>query len=183
MAVNPPIFTASKPVIIILVIINILIYAVDDIPSALDDTAWLGLLLLIDTETRHEMSKLHRKVLHGVRYCLAALILAGFINSIGTEAWLDVINTSLWFSIIILMEIEVRCPERARTLSLFVLTGYLGLLLGLVIVAGLWLWQGSWLDAYDACLWIAAFAIIEQDIADFLRRENSVSLLMETPSE
>jgi hypothetical protein len=29
----------------------------------------------------------------------------------------------------------------------------------------LWAWRGEWFDAYDALLWLVAFAAIEMDVA------------------
>jgi hypothetical protein len=32
-----------------------------------------------------------------------------------------------------------------------------------------WLWQGDWFDAYDAALWLVAFAMIELNVLGFTR--------------
>jgi len=37
----------------------------------------------------------------------------------------------------------------------------------LALVAA-WLWRGDWFDAYDAALWLVAFATLEMDLLSFI---------------
>ena len=58
----------------------------------------------------------------------------------------------------------MRWPRRVvRNQWAFVATAVLlyGGLGGLVFA---WAWRGEWLDAYDAALWLLAFAFIEMDV-------------------
>ena len=34
----------------------------------------------------------------------------------------------------------------------------------LALLVGVWAWRGDWLDAWDALVWLAAFAMIELDV-------------------
>ena len=35
---------------------------------------------------------------------------------------------------------------------------------GLAVLVPIWGWRGEWFDAYDALLWLIAFATIEMDV-------------------
>ncbi len=150
--------------LLILLAVDIVFYARTDPLSALDGSAWLGLLLLIDSETRSGLTPFRRALLHAIRFGLILLIVAIFLRHTLHEDWLDVVNTGLWFAVILVMEWELRHPRRPDS------PGWAGvlhrgvLLPGLVGVAGLWVWQGHWLDGWDAILWILAYVIIERDI-------------------
>lgn len=164
-------FVLAKILILILLLVDSAIYAETDTVAALDDLAWLGLLALIDVETRCENFPLRRLACQGVRYVLAILVVSIFIDYVGEALWLDVLNTGLWFLMIVLMEIEVRYPDFTRFARQYFVTAYIAIFLCLFAMVGVWIGQGDWFDAYDACLWIAAFAMIEVDILRFLRIE------------
>jgi hypothetical protein len=77
---------------------------------------------------------------------------------------LDAINTALWIAVVVLLEIEVRRPrEVTRFRSLFKFTA-VGLYASLALLVLIWAWRGEWVDAYDALLWLIAFATIEMDV-------------------
>jgi len=41
---------------------------------------------------------------------------------------------------------------------------------GLGVLALVWLWRGEWFAAYDAALWLVAFATIELNVLEAARR-------------
>jgi hypothetical protein len=75
--------------------------------------------------------------------------------------------------VIVMLEFEVRFPRivASRTQALLALAA--GLYGGLALLVILWAWRGDWFDAYDALLWIIAFATIEMDVLRFSRRETA----------
>ena len=77
---------------------------------------------------------------------------------------LDALNTGLWIAVVCLLEFEVRRPQAvARARMAFV--GFAGVIYGgLALLVFVWAWRGEWLDAYDALLWLIAFAAIEMDM-------------------
>ena len=81
------------------------------------------------------------------------------------EDVLDAVNSVLWIAVVILLEAEVRFPElvsNARTA--FAATAAL-LYGGLAVLVVLWAVNGLWFDAYDALLWLIAFATLELNIS------------------
>ena len=147
-----------------LLALNGFLYARTDWVSALEQLAWLGLLFLLDAEVRFHLTVFRLRALQVIRGGLGLLILGVFASHFLHTDWLDILNTMLWFAIIISMELEIRFPpgsKKARLLQ----TVHHGLLLpGLVLMVGLWGWQAAWLDAYDALLWLTAYVILERDI-------------------
>ena len=77
------------------------------------------------------------------------------------ENVLDAVNSVLWIAVVILLEAEVRFPERvSKARHAFAATAAL-LYGGLAVLVVLWAVNGLWFDAYDALLWLIAFATIE----------------------
>ncbi len=168
---TPPASILLKALIVILLGVDIVIYAQTDLVAALDEMAWLGLLILIDVETRSEDFSLLRSVIQTVRYCLALLITSVFVSYIAEALWIDVLNTGLWLALIILMEVELHYPDITRAFQKCFAGSYLAILLGLLSMIGVWIGKGNWFDAYDATLWLMAFILVETDIVGFLRRQ------------
>ena len=169
-------YPKSKLLIMALLCVNAVIYAVvDTLTSALDALAWLMLLILYELETHRCGFALSAKRLEWMRNGLIVLIAGVFFSYLNTSEWLDVVNASLWFVLIALMELEVRHPaiimQHANLfwlLTLLIFSGLLGM-------TGLWFWQHAWLDAYDALLWLVAFGSIEADIFQLLKRRQPLS--------
>lgn len=160
-----------KLTILALLTLNAFIYAlVDTFTGMVDAFVWLVLLLLYEVKTNQNNLPVSEAVLQIVRNALILIIVLVFFSYMFNGEWLDVINTLLWLALVVLMEMEVRWQnlvvQHRRLFWLMTIATFLGL----VGTAGLWFWQGAWLDGYDAVLWIAAFALVEVDIFHFLKR-------------
>ncbi|WP_415880196.1 hypothetical protein [Methylomonas sp. TEB] len=158
-----------KLAILALLTLNIGIYAaVDTLTTAVDALTWVILLVMFELETV-KAAPFNERTLHAVRNVLIVVIALVFGSYVRDNEWLDVVNSLLWFGLIVLLELEVRWPalvERHR--QAFWLVTVL-VFIGLIGMAVAWLMQSEWLDAYDALLWITAFGVIEVDIFHFLK--------------
>ena len=73
-------------------------------------------------------------------------------------------NSVLWIAVVILLEAEVRFPKLvSNARHAFAATAAL-LYGGLAVLVVLWAVNGLWFDAYDALLWLIAFATLELNI-------------------
>ena len=140
--------------------------------EALDSLAWLVLLVSFELETgRREVFRGRRSViaLRGARLLAAVALAAAATGYVRDKEWLDAINVGLWIGVVTLLEFEVRRPDaviRYRGRFIAVATVLYAGLLGLVLA---WLLRGEWFDAYDAALWLAAFAALETGLLNQLR--------------
>ncbi len=87
------------------------------------------------------------------------------------SAWglavIDIINAATWLAIVVLLETEVWMQLRdILTDRLMKLGKYLkGLLYSILFIAAIyWGFEGSFLDFWDAFLWLVAFILIELNI-------------------
>ena len=151
-----------------LLVVNTLVFLVSGTPNeALDSVAWLILLALFELETGRVITLRGRRVTTAIRAmrlgAIAALVaaLAGYVRE---QEWLDVLNVGLWIAVVALLELEVRRPEAARQHRATFSAAAVALYLGLTALAVAWLWRGDWFDAYDAALWLVAFAAIEMNV-------------------
>ena len=142
--------------------------------KALDALAWLTLLALFALETGFDGRRRARgamAAIRGLRPVAAAAVGAAAIGYAYQNEWLDAVNTALWIAVVVLLESEVRSPRAvARHRAWFAATAvtrYAGL--GVLVLA--LAWRGQWIDAYDAALWLAAFAMIEMDVLRVSHRE------------
>ena len=141
--------------------------------EALDATAWLILLASFELETGYGgRFGAGRKaaILRGARLVAAAAIAVAAIGYVRGEEWLDAINLGLWIAVVALLEFEIRRPDavaahRARFTAVATL-----LYCGLGVPVLVWAGRGEWFDAYDALLWLVAFATIEIDLFKFARQ-------------
>ena len=151
--------------------------------EALDALAWLTLLALFALETGFD-GRFHTRsavvAIRGLRLAAAAAVGAAAIGYAYQNEWLDAVNSALWIAVVVLLEFEVRNPGAvARRRAWFTATAatlYAGL--GALVLA--WAWRGVWFDAYDAALWLTAFAMIEMDVLRGPRRD--VGAAGRTPS-
>jgi len=159
-----------KLAILVLLTLNAVIYTfVDTLTSTVDALAWLILLVMYELETNSNNLPIAETIMQSIRYGLIALISLVFVSYLQDSEWLDVVNSLLWFGLIAMLELEVHKPALVmRYGQLFWLLTVVTFI-GLIMMAGIWLWQGVWLDGYDAALWIVAFGLIEVDILNFLK--------------
>jgi hypothetical protein len=141
--------------------------------KAIDAAAWLVLLVLYEVESRsaHTQRRDIRIAVRALRLAAAAGVVAATIGYVLEDNGLDTVNSVLWIGVVVLLEIEFRLPalvQRAR--SSFMAAGAV-LYGGLALLVAAWAWRGEWFDAYDATLWLLAFATIEMDA---LRAEAAV---------
>lgn len=134
--------------------------------KALDAGAWLMLLVLFEAETRYAARLRNTRVrfaLRAARLVAAAVVVGAALGYVLADNVLDAINSAVWIAVVVLLEAQVRYPQavaRSRmTYAVLAATLY-GALVVLVLV---WAWRAEWFDAYDALLWIVAFAAIEHD--------------------
>jgi hypothetical protein len=135
--------------------------------EGVDSISWLVLLLLFELETAHSERLRGPRAIATVRttrLVAAAAVLVAAIGYLHATDWLDAANAWLWIAVVILLEIEVRSSlheaSRRRLFGTTAAVLYLGLL-GMVIA---WVANGEWFDAYDAALWLIAFATIEMNV-------------------
>ncbi|MGA0024012.1 MAG: hypothetical protein ACO3F9_05130 [Burkholderiales bacterium] len=147
---------------------NALIYAAAGrLSEGFDALAWYALLLLYECETRWPL-RMRREPFATVagllRLAAGAAVVYAAAAFVHEREWLDALNAWLWIGVVIVLELEVRMTESvARHRVLATRASYM-LYAALAGVALTWLVQGEWFDAYDAALWIAAFALIELEL-------------------
>lgn len=170
-------YSAFKLLILALLTIDTFAFALGGrLSAALDAVAWLILLVLFEWEAAGRTGHLGlwaTRTLEAVRALAIVGVAVAAFAFLEEGIWLDAANSALWISVVVLLEVEVRCPvlvllQRPLFKALAaMLYGALGLL---VLV---WAWRGEWLDAYDALIWLIAFAIIEMDMLNLSDRTAS----------
>lgn len=93
-------------------------------------------------------------------------------------AWTDVINAAAWILVVVVLEVEVRLQLRGRLTDAVVDgTRYLkyALYSTLFTAAVYWGFEGTFLDFWDACLWLFAFIFIELNVFDWQRDTHAVA--------
>lgn len=96
-----------------------------------------------------------------------ALAEAGTLVQATRLAWVDVVNSGTWLLILALLELDVRLsvkrlfPGWFTAASLHAKYVLYAIIVG---VAGYWGLFGTFLDFWDAFLWIAAFVFIERNV-------------------
>jgi hypothetical protein len=140
--------------------------------EALDSIAWLTLLAAFELETglggRFAEGRL-ATVLRGVRLAATAAIFAAGVGYVLDREWLDAANIGLWVAVVALLESAVRYPAFAAGHRARYTTAAAMLYSGLATLVFVWLWRGEWFDAYDAALWLVAFATIELNVLGIAR--------------
>lgn len=161
-----------KLTIVSLLTLNAVIYAITDTPTrAVDALVWLVLLLLYELEANNT-APLAKMTLHKVRGFLIAAIVLTFVSYVHNGEWLDVANSSLWFALIALLELEAHYPDKAFKYQKSYWLTTAAIFAGLIAMVIVWICKSAWLDAYDAMLWIIAFGSIETDIFQILQRKH-----------
>lgn len=161
-------YPAYEATVFGLLVVNTVLFAVDgSTAEGIDSIAWLTLFALFQLETAHAgwISSRHALTLvRAVRFVAGAAVLAAAVGYIGEEAWLDVVNAWLWIGVVVVLELEVRFPRAvaAGFVPVKALAALLYLSLGALVP--IWAWRSEWFDAYDAALWLLAFATIEMNL-------------------
>jgi hypothetical protein len=135
--------------------------------EALDSVAWLALLVSFELETGfQEPFGGHRAAvaLRVLRLMAAAALAVAAIGYVRDSEWLDAINVGLWIAVVALLEIEVRRADAVARNRPWFAAAAVALYSGLAVLVVIWLWAREWFDAYDATLWLIAFAIIEMNL-------------------
>jgi hypothetical protein len=135
--------------------------------EALDSPAWLALLVSFEVEAglRDRLGgRRATAALRGIRWLAAAALVAAGAGYVRDKEWLDVLNVGLWIAVVLLLELRLRRPAwTGRVRRAFAVTAAM-LYAGLVCLVAAWLLREEWFDAYDAALWLTAFAVLELDL-------------------
>ena len=122
----------------------------------------------------NESARRAMAAIHGLRLAAAAAVGAAAIGYAWQNEWLDAVNTALWIAVVVLLEFEVRYPGAVARHRAWIATTAATLYAGLGALVMVWAWHREWFDAYDAALWLTAFAMIEMDVLRVSRREAAV---------
>ena len=98
---------------------------------------------------------------------------AGALAQATRLAWVDVVNSGTWLLIVALLEVDVRPGVKGLFPGWFATTSLRAkyLLYAVVVTAaGYWGLFGTFLDFWDAFLWIAAFVFIERNVFEWAQR-------------
>ncbi|MCE2999918.1 MAG: hypothetical protein ACK59Y_12145 [Betaproteobacteria bacterium] len=129
--------------------------------QALDAAAWFILITAFSLAAfAPAFAQRWRHALALVRGAAGLAVLWAALHFVAESEWLDTVNAWLWIGVVVALEIELRVDRSRKLLRVCTLLLYAALLL----VALLWLAAGDWFDAYDALLWICAFAVVERGL-------------------
>lgn len=160
-------FRLFKTAVYVLLAANLALYALFGSANELvDSVAWVALLALFEIETAHgaRLSAREVRLVHVLRLVAATGVLAAAAGYVAEAEWLDAANAWLWVAVVVLLEIEVRFPAAAGRRRESFLIAAVVLYSALLLPVPVWAWQGAWLDAWDAALWLAAFFAIELNV-------------------
>lgn len=161
-------YSGFKLAVFVLLIANTVVFIMQGTASeALDSAAWLILLLLFELETAHGKRLTSRGAVfavHNTRFVAGVAVVIAAIGYIGENDWLDATNAWFWIAVVVLLEAQIRFGEQVarHRISLEILAAMLYCALGALVFV--WAWRGEWFDAYDAALWLLAFATIEMNV-------------------
>ena len=160
---------AFKGFLFALLVANTAYFVIAGTPSkAIDAAAWLTLLALFQAETLfgpHLATRGPRLALRAARLLAAAGVFAATIGYVFEDNVLDAVNCVLWIAVVVLLEVELRFPRSVGAHRIAFNSVAIALYGGLGVLVILWAYAGMWFDAYDAVLWLTAFALLEMDIS------------------
>jgi hypothetical protein len=161
-------YPGFKLAVFLLLIANTAVFILQGTASeGLDSAAWLILLFLFELETAHGKRLASRAavfVVHNARFAAGVAVVVAAIGYIGENDWLDAANAWLWIAVVVLLEAQIRFGERLASYRVSVETVAAMLYLALGVLVFAWAWRKEWFDAYDAALWLLAFATIEMNV-------------------
>lgn len=135
--------------------------------EGIDSIAWLTLLALFQLETGSgQVLRAGPAIaaVHGTRLAALAAVGAAAAGFLYNNEWLYAANSGLWIAVVVLLEAEVRRPAAAAAHRAPFAAAAAALYAGLGALVFVWAWRGDWFDAYDATLWLVAFAMIELNV-------------------
>ena len=157
-----------KAALFLLLAVNTAYFAIYGTASkGIDASAWLVLFVLFEAETSFggRLSSARAKLaVRVLRLFAAAGVFAATIGYVFEDNALDAVNSALWIAVVVLLELELRLPQAAARYRGALGTAAVALYGGLGVLVVLWALRGMWIDAYDAALWLTAFAAIELDL-------------------
>ena len=166
-------FAAIKWTVYALLAANVVLYGLHGtINEQVDTGAWVVLLLLFEWETGHwRLAPATRPFVHGLRLLASLAIVAACAAYALRGEWLDFANALAWLGVVVALELEVRVPPARRRFHVIRRALTFGLYAALTAFLVAWLSiglaqrdAGAWLDAWDAALWLLAFAVIELNV-------------------
>jgi len=170
-------YAAVELIVFLLLIANTVVFAArGSAAEGLDSVAWLTLLLLFGLETAHARLLSSRRALmrvHAVRLIAGVAVVVAAIGYVIEMAWLDAANAWLWIAVVVLLEFKVRFMRSLARHHALLESIAVACYLGLAVFVVVWAWRGEWFDAYDAALWLVAFATIEMNVLRPLGRTRS----------
>lgn len=107
---------------------------------------------------------------------LPAVVDAAGSTEIIRLAWLDVINSSVWILVVLVLEADVRLQEHNRLEGFALLASKaakLVLYTTLFLAAVYWGVKGDFVDFWDAFLWLVAFVFIELNVFTWRAEEQA----------
>ncbi len=161
-----------------LLAINVVLFVMHETPTeALDQLAWVSLLMLFEWETsqldKPYTSAAERWGIHGLRLAAYLVIVQaalqyGSVDYIQEHGQLDLWNAWTWLAIVAVLEYDVYAPGEYVRWEWYLRNGAKFVLYGALFVYAVW-WglDGDWLDFYDALLWILCFFAIEMNVLEF----------------
>lgn len=169
-----PRYSWFKAAIFALLVLNTGTYlASGSLSEGLDSIAWLTLLALFLLETGLGEALRAGPALiavHAFRLIALAAVGAAAAGYFYEGEWLDAANAGLWIAVVVLLEFGVRRPDTVAAHRVHFTVAAAALYAGLIAIALVWLARGELFDAYDAALWLIAFAIIEMNVLEAARR-------------
>jgi hypothetical protein len=176
MTVFAPYPKVKLSIVALLSINAVLFLFLDTWLAALDAFAWLLLLISYEIEAYSIDLPINSAYLTLFRRAIIALLPIPVLGYILLGQGMETVNSMIWFVLIGVIEFKVGWPDYAIVYQNSLWGAQILLFLGLIAMAVLWAWMGDWLSAYDASLWIIAFAIIEADIAHFFKLPDADAL-------
>ncbi len=168
-----------KAAVFALLALNTAAYLASGTPSeALDSLAWLALLVSFELETRFAGRFREGRMntaIRVVRMAAAAALVIALMGYVRSGEWLDTVNVGLWIGVVALLEFEVRRPDDVTRHRKGFVAATSALYAGLVGLVLAWLLRGEWFDAYDAVLWLVAFATLEMGLLGHFRNDRAAT--------
>ena len=163
-----------KAALLVLLAANTIYFVVAETASkGVDSAAWLILLLLFQAETNfgtRMQSRRTRVFVRVLRLLAGAGVFAATLGYIFEENTLDALNAIVWIVLVILLELELRRPLLVRRHPRLFKASAGVVFAALALLVFAWSAAGMWFDAYDAALWLLAFALLELDITSVTLR-------------